>query len=103
MKTYFRILKFVKPYWKHLTASVFCTILFALLSGASVYLSIPLLETLFQESSGDILQTIPAVQDSGGSAFDWFTDGVESILDEVKEFIFEGDKSDILIRICFQK
>ena len=59
MKTYFRILNFVKPYWKHLSLSVIFTILFALLNGLSVYLTIPLLDTLFQESirKGTVEQT----------------------------------------------
>ena len=51
MKTYYRILAYVKPYWSHLTASIICTILFALLNGASIYLTIPLLDTLFQASN----------------------------------------------------
>ena len=50
MKTYFRILKFVKPYTGNLILSVLFTIMYALLNGASVYLTIPLLDTLFQES-----------------------------------------------------
>lgn len=47
MKTYLRLLSYIKPYWKHLSASIIFTILFALLNGASVYLTIPLLDTLF--------------------------------------------------------
>ena len=50
MNTYRRILEFVYPYWKHIIVSVVCTLLYSILHGASVYLSIPLLDTLFQQS-----------------------------------------------------
>ncbi|MHB8906117.1 MAG: hypothetical protein ACYC6D_08335, partial [Melioribacteraceae bacterium] len=49
MKTYYRVLSYIKPYRKHLTASVLFSILYALLNTVSVYLLIPLLNTLFEE------------------------------------------------------
>ena len=100
MNTYSRILSYVKPYWKHLSASVFCTILYALLNGASVYLTIPLLDTLFQESSGKTAQTTSAVGGQAKFLPQWLVDSVQSVIDTFKHFIFSGDVNYILFKIC---
>ncbi len=101
MKTYFRILKFVKPYWKHLSVSILCTILYALLNGASVYLTIPLLDTLFQESAENNLPaTLPDSDTTGNILPDWLKNGMDSMLDGLKDFIFAGSTDDILMKIC---
>jgi len=47
MGTYRRILKHLKPYWASLGASVICSLMYSVFSGFSIYLTIPLLETLF--------------------------------------------------------
>lgn len=99
MNTYLRILNFVKPYWKHLLLSIICTILFALLNGLSVYLTIPLLETLFQES-----KQAPTVTSnvSSTSSFlpSWVTNIKENFVQWFNSFVFSGSKSDALIKIC---
>ncbi|HZW37923.1 MAG TPA: ABC transporter ATP-binding protein [Ignavibacteriaceae bacterium] len=99
MNTYLRILKFVKPYWKHLTFSIICTILFALLNGLSIYLTIPLLQTLFQE--GTKAATNTNVTDSASSILPQF---IVDIKDGVNywfnNFVFQGTKIDALLRIC---
>jgi len=63
MKTYIRILAYVKPYWKHLLLSIICTVLFAFLNGISIYLTIPLLDTLFNESAKHEVVTQPSAVD----------------------------------------
>jgi subfamily B ATP-binding cassette protein MsbA len=101
MKTYFRILNFVKPYWKHLLLSVVCTIFFAVLSGVSVYLTIPLLDTLFQESAKMEKTVTPSNIDKTTSILpDWVKDAAQSISDSFNQFVFSGDKIDALFRIC---
>ncbi|HVO72525.1 MAG TPA: ABC transporter ATP-binding protein [Ignavibacteriaceae bacterium] len=98
MNTYFRILKYVKPYWKHLLISVVCTILFAVLNGASVYLTIPLLDTLFQENvhSAAASQT----EKSSGILPDWIYNLGKDLSDSFNKFVFSGDNIDALIKIC---
>ena len=100
MNTYFKILDYVKPYWKHLSLSILCTILYALLNGASVYLTIPLLETLFNKDAAEPkTEKIEGTQQEilpGG-----ITETVSSITDDIKEFIFSGDQSEVLLKICF--
>lgn len=101
MKTYYRILSYVKPYWKHLTLSMICTILYALLNGASVYLTIPLLDTLFQESANkektDAVQSDDAAQNI---IPEFIREPAGNLVESIKEYIFDGDISDVLIKIC---
>ncbi len=98
MKTYFRILGYVKPYWKHLTLSVICTIFYAILNGASVYLTIPLLDTLFKDNG----QTTEQVKETK-PAENKRTNIVEKTMSvfsaKAKEFIFSGTTKDILLKI----
>ncbi|MFO7448251.1 MAG: ABC transporter transmembrane domain-containing protein [Ignavibacteriaceae bacterium] len=102
MKTYLRILTYVKPYWKHLTLSMVFTILFAVLNGASVYLTIPLLDTLFQESS--VQQTASAEPGSVEKATSilpgWVQEIGEGISSTFNDFVFSGNKLDALVKIC---
>ena len=102
LKTYFRILKFVKPYWKHLSLSVIFTILFALLNGLSVYLTIPLLDTLFQESirKGTVEQT-STIEKASSILPDWIVKVGDNISNSFNEFVFAGNKTEALMKICF--
>lgn len=100
MKTYFRILEFVKPYWRHLTASILCTILYALLNGASIYLTIPLLDTLFQESdkTTEVTADTSDVQTEVVPGF--ISETLEGMVSTFRDWIFEGSITDILLKIC---
>jgi subfamily B ATP-binding cassette protein MsbA len=99
VKTYLRILSYVKPYWKHLVVSIFCTILYAILNGVSVYLTIPLLDTLFQQSKKVVVQN--ASSNPASSILpDWATKLGNEISQKFNEIILSGDKIDALIKIC---
>jgi ATP-binding cassette, subfamily B, bacterial MsbA len=102
LKTYFRILNFVKPYWKHLSLSVIFTILFALLNGLSVYLTIPLLDTLFQESirKETVAQT-STIEKASSILPDWIVKIGDNISDSFNGFVFSGNKTEALMKICF--
>lgn len=101
MKTYLRIVTFIKPYWKHLSASIFCTILFALLNGASIYLTIPLLDTLFQEPGKPKAQEQTQIIDkANGIMPQWITDLKQSVSDGFNHFVFSGSKTQALLKIC---
>ena len=61
MQTYFRILRYAKRYWKHITASVVCTVFYSVFSGTSIYLFIPLLDVLFHPekiNTGQVSETL---------------------------------------------
>lgn len=101
MKTYLRTLAYIKPYWKHLTTSILCTILFALLNGASVYLTIPLLDTLFQEGNAVKTESPVSLTDKTKDALPGWVDNVEKVVsDGFNNFIFSGTKTDALLKIC---
>ena len=100
MKTYLRILNYVKPYWKYLGISVVCTIMFALLNGISVYLTIPLLDTLFQQNQK--AATVATTTNPAASILpDWVLKIGNDISQEFNKLILSGDKIDALIKICF--
>ena len=102
MNTYFRILKFVKPYWRHLVLSVVFTILYAVLNGLSVYLTIPLLDTLFQESSKiEVIEQPSSVGQASSILPDWIVNVGDDISNSFNEFVFTGAKTDALLKICF--
>ena len=102
MKTYFRILKFVKPYWRHLTLSLIFTVLFALLNGVSVYLTIPLLDTLFQESiKKEAVEQASTVEKASSILPDWIVNIGDDISKTFNAFVFSGNKTEALMKICF--
>ena len=101
MKTYFRILKYVKPYWRHLALSIVFTMLYAGLNGLSVYLIIPLLDTLFQESAKKEVVQQPISIDKTSLLPKWVIKAKDDISKEFKEVVMSGSKEDALIKICF--
>ncbi len=100
MDTYLRILGFVKPYWKHLAISVVCTVLFAILSGMSIYLTIPLLDTLFQSSSTTTIHKTSTVNPTTNILPDWAKKIEKDVTTTFNNFIFTGNKLQSLLRIC---
>jgi ATP-binding cassette, subfamily B, bacterial MsbA len=98
MKIFFRIARYVKPYWRSLTLSVLCTIMFSVFSGASIYLTIPLLETLFDQSgtATEMVQTPPRNQLVPNEII-----SIKQKLEKaIKSYLFEGTKADSLLKIC---
>ncbi|MBN8544584.1 MAG: ABC transporter ATP-binding protein [Ignavibacteria bacterium] len=101
MSTYYRLLKYSSKYWKFLLLSIFCTIIYALLNGASVYLSIPLLDTLFNASQSTTSVAGSTTQNTGSSFLpDFIVSFKESASAWFQSFIFSGGKTDALFKIC---
>ena len=99
MKTYLRVLSYIKPFRKHLAASIVFTILYAVLNGASVTLTIPLLDTLFGQS-----QTVPTervIQKTIKTPALSVVDNLEeTITTTFKEIVFSGTQNQIIFKIC---
>ncbi len=95
MRIFFRILQYLRPYWKRLALSIVCTVFYSIFSGASIYLSIPLVETLFDQSSSQV-QTPPrnSVVPNG------IIGGKQQLEDLIKSLIFTGSKTESLFKIC---
>jgi len=100
LKTYFRILAFVKPYSKYISGSILFSILYALANGASVYLFIPLLDTLFLEK-GETVHKVNQTSAAHGSSFipDWILSLKDSAASSFNNYVFGGSKYDALSKI----
>ena len=99
MNTYFRIIRYTKPYWKQILLTFIFTVFYAVLNGASVYLTIPLLDTLFQESSNKVVKQ-ENVEPSSTILPDWAEKAKQDISQTFNDYILQGEKSDVLLRIC---
>lgn len=73
-----------------------------MLHGASVYLSIPLLDTLFQESGvqSDVKTEEVNPQKDSTIVPGFITDTFNDISEKFREYILSGDVSDVLFKIC---
>ena len=104
-KTYIRILKYLRSYWKYLIGVFIATIFFTIFSGLSIYLTIPLLETLFQTEltaeqnippTAELSQRLEAQAKGGG-----FLSGLKKELSNtLYSFINTPSKRESLFRIC---
>ena len=90
--TYLRLLKFVKPYKKSLAGSVLSTIFCTIFSGASIILTIPMLNTLFNLGGMQVQSVTPAT----GLVARMKTDAVNAF----NTYVFGASKSEALLKIC---
>jgi ATP-binding cassette, subfamily B, bacterial MsbA len=95
MNTARRILAYIRPYWKQLGLSILCSVVFSVFSGVSLYLLIPLLETLFSGNIAPVVAT-PATSLSPG----WLMSIRQGLTDGFKNLVFTGDSSTTLLNIC---
>jgi len=98
MKTYRRILRYVKPYRAPLAGSLFCILVFTLLSSASLISIVPFLNTLFKaedeivsnrRNSTAVLQ-LP----------DTFREKLTALQADVEKCLLAGDRRLALLRLC---
>ncbi len=98
MTIYRRVLKYLRPYWKRVGLSILCSIAFSVFSGLSIYLTIPLLETLFH-TGGETAQAAPA---QGPSMLpDWVKGAKDSFASAFQHLVFREQAKDTLLVICF--
>jgi len=98
MSIYRRVLTYVRPYRKRLALSIVCSILFSMFSAVSIYLIIPLLDTLFNHprafSVPRTVSTTPTFLPGWVvDVRDWATRNFEAL-------VFSGDVQEILLKIC---
>jgi len=104
MQLFWRVLVYIRPYWKHLLVSVLCTVMFTALSGATVWLLTPLMRTVFlaQKSSPESsleAETVSQELEITGKSLN-----LSRLKDQIRSWtadIFAGkDQSDSLKRLC---
>ncbi len=91
-KIYLRLLGYVRPYKKYLGISILATVFYSLFSGASIYLIVPLLNSLFSQDTPQVILT-----STTSTSFDKARIVAENF---VNHFIFGGTKSEALLKIC---
>jgi len=99
MTTYIKILKYVKPYWLHLSLSVICTILFAVSNGATIFLIMPLMDTLFRGGGAKELAA-KTVTENSSYVPGFATKIIEDVKTSFMDYIFAGSIEEILFRVC---
>ncbi|MFO8183572.1 MAG: ABC transporter ATP-binding protein [Candidatus Aegiribacteria sp.] len=90
--TVLRILSFVRPYWRWMTGAMLCMLFFALFSGASLGMILPLFDDVLTREDlpregGELL---PVLRENTGNALSRMGSGVES-LDPGETFSAGGD------------
>lgn len=90
MRTYRRLLQYIKNYRKYIILSMSMSILFSIFSALSIYLTIPLLKTLFMDSASLNNLNSP----------DTITGIYNNIQFFFEKIIFSRDKSESLLIIC---
>jgi subfamily B ATP-binding cassette protein MsbA len=94
LNSYYEILAYIKPYWQHILLTFVFTTLFAILNGMAVYLTIPLLDTLFQESASKqtTLQTTD-VENTLSIQSVWINKFKEDTIRSFNDIVLSGEKS----------
>jgi subfamily B ATP-binding cassette protein MsbA len=98
MSLFSRVLTYMRPYRKRLVLSVFCSIVYSIFSGVSIYLIIPLLETLFGGSPA--ASSTPAPPSVPSFAPGWLMELKASVAHALQGLVFTGDVHSSLLRIC---
>lgn len=99
MDIFLRILAYVKPFWKHLLAAILNTFMFALMNGLSIYLTIPLLDILFEQESTENAQK--TANSSSSFIPDWIEAMVENISTSFQNYVLDGGTEEVLLKIAF--
>jgi ATP-binding cassette, subfamily B, bacterial MsbA len=98
MRTYWRVLSYLRPYKRKLALSILFSIVFSVFSGLSIYLTIPLLETLFQ--SGGATPAVQPVSTVPSSLPGWLSTVKETLAGAFQQMIFRPDPRESLLNIC---
>ncbi len=97
MTTYARILKFIRPFRFRLGLSVLCSIFYSVFSGISIYLIIPLLETLFAgRAPAHAAPSAPGASLLPG----WIIGAKDTLTGAFQHLVFRDNPADSLLNIC---
>jgi subfamily B ATP-binding cassette protein MsbA len=97
MSIYRRVLSYLLPYKKTLLLSMICSVIFSVFSGLSLYLTIPLLETLFSGTAS----LAPGTPSPTSSLLpSWVQNAKEAVSQAFRELVFRDNAQDSLLMIC---
>ncbi len=115
MNIYARTFSAIKPYWKHLVTASSSAAIHAVFDGVLIWMIGPLLMTLFQVSTSDIMGTapveveqhaeqIPGVAGELGGVVEETAGGLYAVKDAFKDWIDQlvqgADRTDTLFNFC---
>ncbi len=102
MKIYFRILKYLRPYWLSLTGSLICILFFTLFSSASLVSIIPFLDTIFTRPQPAVVeeQVVATVETAPDITPASIRGRVDALKDKAYQQLQGSDQRDSLKRLC---
>jgi subfamily B ATP-binding cassette protein MsbA len=96
MIIYRRVLGYLRPYSRKVASSILLSLLFSAFSGVSIYLTIPLLETLFNAGGA-----VPQVAAPAASVVPGWLMGLKDQLSQAfRDLVFRPDPTESLLNIC---
>ncbi len=98
MKIFLRILSYIKPFWKHLLASIISIVFFTAMNGLSIYLTIPLLDTLFNQNNSEVIKKVSS-NPSASIVPDWILNSIDAIKTSFQEYVLAGSIDEVLLKI----
>jgi subfamily B ATP-binding cassette protein MsbA len=98
MIIYRRVLRYLKPYKRKVAFSVLFSVMFSAFSGVSIYLTIPLLETLFHAGGATPVSQVAAT----GTSFlpGWLLALKDQLSQAFRDLVFRADPTHSLVNIC---
>lgn len=101
MTIYLRILRYVRHYWPHLTASLICIFLFTLFSSATLVSAIPLLKIIFnpeQQLQTEVSQ--PAESETALKNRQTIFPDFDKARLQIERYLLEDGKKNALEKLC---
>lgn len=101
MTIYLRILRYVRHYWPHLTASLICIFLFTLFSSATLVSAIPLLKIIFnpeQQLQTEVSQ--PAESETALKNRQTIFPDFDKARLQIERYLLEDGKKSALEKLC---
>jgi subfamily B ATP-binding cassette protein MsbA len=100
MRTYLRLLRYVRPFWAYLTGSIICILFYTVFSSASLISILPFLEVIFY--GGEQTQTSPAAPATPMPSWSspTFAKLTASTKQKLYDFVLGQGKSQALLRLC---
>ena len=96
MPTLRRVIGLLAPYWKHVSLSAICMVIFSLLSGALIWMIGPLLKTLFDPGGSTSSDLVPDVAvDAATDTSSGVVSGISSFIGGIKESL-QGFVNDLI-------
>ena len=100
MKTFLRILRYLKSYWLHLVGSILCIVLFTIFSSATLISVMPFMHTIFNKGQSTTSSRVANSPSFGASVPKVFEDSKQALENKLYKFFLGEKKERALFRLC---